>query len=66
MLTPQEVSELFEIVRQLVDEGLAVVIITHKLDEVMAFSDRIVVMRAGRVVGETQARPRPTRPVSPR
>ena len=54
VLTPQEVTELFEIVRQLVDEGLAVVIITHKLDEVMAFSDRIVAMRAGRVVGETR------------
>ena len=53
VLTPQEVNELFEIVRQLVDSGLAVVIITHKLNEVMAFADRIVVMRAGRVVGET-------------
>ncbi len=54
VLTPQEVNELFEIVRQLVDSGLAVVIITHKLDEVMAFSDRIIVMRAGRLVGETR------------
>ena len=53
VLTPQEVAELFEIVRKLVKEGLAVVIITHKLDEVMAFADRIVVMRNGRVVGET-------------
>jgi len=53
VLTPQEVEELFSIVRELVAEGLAVVIITHKLDEVMAFADRIVVMRAGRVVGET-------------
>jgi len=53
VLTPQEVTELFEIVRELVAEGLAVVIITHKLDEVMAFADRIVVMRNGRVVGET-------------
>ncbi len=53
VLTPQEVKELFEIVSELVDQGLAVVIITHKLDEVMAFADRIVVMRAGRVVGET-------------
>lgn len=53
VLTPQEVTELFEIVRQLVDSGLAVVIITHKLDEVMAFADRIVVMRSGRFVGET-------------
>jgi simple sugar transport system ATP-binding protein len=40
-------------VSQLVDQGLAVVIITHKLEEVMSFSDRIVVMRNGRVVGET-------------
>jgi simple sugar transport system ATP-binding protein len=53
VLTPQEVRELFEIVRGLVGGGLAVVIITHKLEEVMAFSDRIVVMRAGVVVGET-------------
>jgi len=53
VLTPQEVKELFGIVRSLVQEGLAVVIITHKLQEVMAFSDRIVVMRGGRVVGET-------------
>ncbi len=53
VLTPQEVDELFEIVRGLVTEGLAVVIITHKLEEVMDFSDRIVVMRAGKVVGET-------------
>ena len=53
VLTPQEVRELFDIVRGLVAQGLAVAIITHKLEEVMAFSDRIVVMRAGRVVGET-------------
>jgi len=53
VLTPQEVHELFDTVRKLVSEGLAVVIITHKLEEVMAFSDRIVVMRAAKVVGET-------------
>ncbi len=53
VLTPQEVNELFVIVRQLVESGLAVVIITHKLNEVMAFADRIVVMRAGKLVGET-------------
>ncbi len=53
VLTPQEVTELFGIVRELVAQGLAVVIITHKLDEVMAFSDRIAVMRNGELVGET-------------
>jgi len=54
VLTPQEVRELFAVIRSLVDEGLSVVFITHKLEEVMAVSDRIIVMRAGRVVGETR------------
>lgn len=54
VLTPQEVRELFAVVRSLVDEGLSVVFITHKLEEVMTVSDRIIVMRAGRVVGETR------------
>ena len=54
VLTPQEVRELFAVVRSLVEEGLSVVFITHKLEEVMAAADRIVVMRAGRVEGETR------------
>ncbi len=54
VLTPQEVKELFRVVRSLVDEGLSVVFITHKLEEVMSVSDRIVVMRDGKVVGETK------------
>ena len=54
VLTPQEVRELFAVVRSLVDEGLSVVFITHKLEEVMAVADRIVVMRAGAVVGEVR------------
>ncbi len=54
VLTPQEVRELFGVIRQLVAEGLAVVLITHKLEEVMASSDRVIVMRDGRVVGETR------------
>jgi general nucleoside transport system ATP-binding protein len=54
VLTPQEVRELFAVVRTLTAEGLAVVFITHKLEEVMAVADRIVVMRAGKVVGETR------------
>ncbi|MHB1477059.1 MAG: ABC transporter ATP-binding protein, partial [Coriobacteriia bacterium] len=54
VLTPQEVRELFSVIRSLVDEGLSVVFITHKLEEVMSVSDRIIVMRAGRVVGETK------------
>jgi ABC-type uncharacterized transport system ATPase subunit len=54
VLTPQEVRELFKVVRSLVEEGLSVVFITHKLEEVMAVADRIIVMRDGRVVGETR------------
>ncbi len=53
VLTPQEVRELFSVVRSLVTGGLSVVLITHKLDEVMGIADRVVVMRDGRVVGET-------------
>jgi simple sugar transport system ATP-binding protein len=53
VLTPQEVRELFAVIRALVTEGLSVVLITHKLDEVMGAADRVVVMRDGRVVGET-------------
>jgi simple sugar transport system ATP-binding protein len=50
VLTPPEVGQLFGILRELKAGGCAVVLITHKLDEVMAISDRITVMRRGRVV----------------
>jgi ABC-type uncharacterized transport system ATPase subunit len=53
VLTPQEVTELFRVVRSLVEEGLSAVFITHKLEEVVAIADRILVMRDGAVVGET-------------
>ena len=53
VLTPQEARELFSVIRSLVDAGLSAVLITHKLDEVMGAADRVVVMRDGRVVGET-------------
>lgn len=58
VLTPQEVRELFAVVRSLVTGGLSAVFITHKLEEVMSVADRIIVMRAGAVVGE--ARPSET------
>lgn len=54
VLTPQEVKELFSVVRSLVNEGLSAVFITHKLEEVMAVADRILVMRDGKLVGETR------------
>jgi simple sugar transport system ATP-binding protein len=52
VLTPQEVDELFAIVRTLRDEGKMVIFITHKLREVFAVTDRITVLRAGRNAGE--------------
>ncbi|MDO8562252.1 MAG: ABC transporter ATP-binding protein [Candidatus Limnocylindria bacterium] len=52
VLTPQEVDELFVIVRKLRDEGKTVILITHKLREVLAVTDRITVLRDGRNAGE--------------
>ncbi|MEE8109694.1 MAG: ATP-binding cassette domain-containing protein, partial [bacterium] len=51
VLTPQEARELFEILRAMTAKGLTIIFITHKLEEVMASSDRVTVLRAGRVVG---------------
>ncbi len=53
VLTPQEVEELFVIMRQLKERGVSIIFITHKLKEVLAIADRITVMRRGRVVGTT-------------
>jgi len=50
VLTPQEVDELFRTLRQMRDQGHALIFITHKLYEVQELSDRITVMRDGRVV----------------
>jgi len=58
VLTPQETDELMAIMRQLRDEGKAIVFITHKLREVREVGDRITVIRLGKVVGE--ARPTST------
>ena len=52
VLAPAEISELFNTLRSLVQEGRSVVFISHKLNEVMDISDRIVVLRNGRVVAE--------------
>lgn len=51
VLTPQETQELFLAIRSLVDQGKTVVFITHKLREVKEISDRVTVMRSGRVIG---------------
>ena len=51
VLTPSEVDEFFQTIRLLTGQGKTVVIVTHKLDEVMAISDEVTVMRAGKVTG---------------
>ncbi len=50
VLTPQETKKLFEILRQMKAEGCAVIIITHKLNEVLEISDRVTILRKGESV----------------
>ncbi len=52
VLTPQEADSLFANVRKLVEKGLAVIFISHKLHEVIAFSDDIAILRHGKKVSE--------------
>jgi ABC-type uncharacterized transport system ATPase subunit len=54
VLTPQEVEEFFGILRGMRAQGKTVVIITHKLEEVLAISDDVTVMRDGRAVGNVK------------
>ncbi|MGI8495339.1 MAG: ABC transporter ATP-binding protein [Pyrinomonadaceae bacterium] len=54
VLTPQEVEEFFGILRRMRASGKTVVIITHKLEEVLAISDDVTVMRDGKVVGNVK------------
>ncbi len=53
VLTPQEADDLVRVMRTLTAQGKSLIFITHKLREVLEVADRIVVLRAGRVVGET-------------
>ena len=50
VLTPQEAVELFEILKELVAQGMSVIFISHKLNEVLEIADRITVLRRGKVV----------------
>lgn len=51
MLTPQEIEELFEIMKNLKKQGISIIFISHKLEEVMEISDKVTVMRRGKTVG---------------
>jgi len=50
VLTPQEAVELFEILKELVAQGMSVIFISHKLNEVLEIADRVTVVRRGKVV----------------
>jgi ABC-type uncharacterized transport system ATPase subunit len=54
VLTPHEAEELFRVIRRLASDGTSIVFISHKLPEVLAIAERIVVLRGGRVVLETR------------
>ncbi|MDR1820934.1 MAG: ABC transporter ATP-binding protein, partial [Oscillospiraceae bacterium] len=56
VLTPQETDSLFAVLRNMKADGRAVVIITHKLHEVMAVSDRVAIMRRGRLISTVKTR----------
>lgn len=51
VLTPQETTKLFSVIKAMRDHGKAIIIITHKLNEVMAVSDRVAVLRKGEYIG---------------
>ena len=51
VLTPQETEKLFNVLRRMRDDGKAIIIITHKLHEVLSLSDRVSVLRKGEYVG---------------
>ncbi len=53
VLTPQEVDEFFTVLRHMASEGHAIIFISHKLGEVMAYTDRVTVLRDGRNAGST-------------
>jgi general nucleoside transport system ATP-binding protein len=56
VLTPLEVEEFFTILKRMREQGKTVIIITHKLSEVLAISDEVTVMRDGKVVGGVQTK----------
>lgn len=52
VLTPKEIQDFFEVLRKLKNEGYAVIIITHRMSEIMAISDRVTILRDGKKVKE--------------
>ena len=56
VLTPQEIDELMQIMKNLTAEGKSILFISHKLNEIMAVSDRVTVLRKGKYVGTVETK----------
>ena len=56
VLTPQEIQDLLKIMRNLIDEGKSIILITHKLKEIKAIADRCTVIRRGKYVGTVEVK----------
>ena len=56
VLTPVEVEKLFKVMRNMANDGKSIIIITHKLNEVMEISDRVAVLRKGEYVGDVETK----------
>ena len=54
VLTPQEITELIEILRMMKDQGHSIIFISHKLDEIMEICDRVAVLQKGTIAGEAK------------
>ena len=54
VLTPQETEKLFDILKKMRDDGKSIIIITHKLNEVLAISDRVSILRKGEYIGTVE------------
>ena len=54
VLTPQETEKLFKVLRRMRDDGKSIIIITHKLHEVLSLSDRVSVLRKGEYIGTVE------------
>ena len=56
VLTPQEIGELMEVMKQLIAEGKSIIFITHKLNEIKAVADRCSVLRKGKYIGTIEVK----------
>ncbi len=65
VLSPKEATDLFAVLERLRDRGVAIVLVTHKLEEALAVSDRITVLRDGKVAGTLDLSQPADRPVDP-